>query len=480
VSSLFASLTTASNALDVIGQAIGVVQNNVSNASTPGYVNQSLDLTASAFDASGNLWGGVHARGVDSSRNVFAEQAVWNANEQAGQSSQQASSLDALQQFFSVSGTSGVPAALSGVYSAFSAFSANPTDATSRQQVISAANTFAQTINETATNVEQLRSQTDTQISGAVAQINNLTAQIAVANADIQQGGSKDAGVQTQLYNSIEKLSNLVPVSVLTASDGTATVLLGGQSPLVTGSTSHPLSVTAASEQAATIPNATPDTAIQTDQGVDVTSLSNQGQLGGLLSFRNTTIPSVIGDDQQQGSLNQLANTFADRVNTLLTNGQVSAGPPAVAGQPLFTYTAGTPTEVASSLAVSPAITASTLAAIAPGPPAVANGTATQLANLSTSQDSADQINNLSYTAFYSSVAAGIGQSQSNAASNQQTQAQLLTQAQTMRAQVSGVSLNDQASLLMQYQQSYQAAAQVISVINSVTQSLLSTMQQIQ
>ena len=479
MSSLFAGLNTASNALDVLGQAIGVVQNNVSNSSTPGYVTQTEHLTASPFDQSGTLTGGVHASGVDSARNVYAEQAVWSANEQVGLSTQQASSLDSLQNYFDVSGTTGVPAALSGVYAAFASWSANPTDNTSRQQVITAATNFAQSLNATASNVEQLRSQTDSQITGSVTQINNLTSQIASINGEIQHGGGQDAGLQTQLYNSIETLSTLAPVSVLTASDGTATVLLGGQSPLVLGNSSHALSVTHTTPQNAANPGATPDAQIVTDSGQDVTSLANQGQLGGLLSFRNTTLPSVIGDSQQQGSLNQLAQGVADRVNTILSSGEVSSGPPAVAGQNLFSYTSASPTEVASSLALDPSITASNLAAIAPGPPVVANGVATQLAGLSTSEDSADQIDNLNYTAFYSSVASGIGQSQSTASSNQTTQGQLLTQAQNMRAQVSGVSLNQQASLLMQYQQSYQAAAQVISVINSITQSLLTTVQQI-
>jgi flagellar hook-associated protein FlgK len=44
---------------------------------------------------------------------------------------------------------------------------------------------------------------------------------------------------------------------------------------------------------------------------------------------------------------------------------------------------------------------------------------------------------------------------------------------------VSGVSLNDQAASLMQFQQGYQAAAQMITVINNITQSLLTMMQTI-
>jgi flagellar hook-associated protein 1 FlgK len=475
--SLNAALSTAAGSLDVLEQAIGTVQNNVSNASTPGYVTQTVDLTARRFDSTGDLAGGVESNGIDSSRSIFAEEAVWNANQQVGLSTQQASSLNSLQTQFDVSGTSGLPAALSSLYSAFSAWSSNPTDTTSRQQVLSAATTLAQQFNETANNVNQLSTQTNQQLSSTVTQINSLSSQIAGINGEIKNGGSTDAGAQSQLYNALESLSNLVPITVSTASDGTSTVLLAGQSPLVVGSDNYNLSVDYPADPNATYAQASPNAQLLTSDGQDVTSLASQGQLGGLLSFRNQTIPSVIGNTQQQGSLNQLAQGLADRVNTILTGGEVSAGPPAVSGTPLFSYSTASGTDVAGSLSLDSSISASTLAAISPGPPAVANGTASQLANLSTSQAPADQINGLTYTDFYSSIASSIGQQQSTASAAQQAQSQVLTQAQNLRAQTSGVSLNDQAALLLQYQQNYQAASQVISTVNTLTQDLLTVME---
>ena len=142
--SLFAALGTASNALDVLQKAIGVVQNNVSNASTPGYVTQTPTFLARPFDAAGNVWGGVESGAVLDARNVYAERAVWNSSQQAGWAKEQATNLAALESGFDVSGTSGIPGALSQLSSAFSAWSANPTDTTARQQVLSAAQNFAQ------------------------------------------------------------------------------------------------------------------------------------------------------------------------------------------------------------------------------------------------------------------------------------------------------------------------------------------------
>ena len=473
------ALGTAGNSMDVLEQAIGVVQSNVANASTPGYVTQTQTLEASPFDAANNVWGGVQAGAVESARNVYAEQAVWSANEAAGYSTQQSSSLNALQADFDVTGKTGVPGALSALYSSFSAWSANPTDSTARQQVITAAQGFAQSFNAAASSIEQIRTATDQQVSSTVSQINQYSAQIAAINTQIRQGGGSNAGLQTQLYSTLEQLSNLAPISVQTQSDGTSTVLLGGQVPLVIGQNQMPLSMTSTPSATATYPNAAPDDQVLNANGQDVTSLIAGGTLGGLLNFRNSTIPSIIGDGTQQGSLNQLAQGVADRVNTLLTSGQVSAGPPAVSGVPLFSYDATSPTSVADTLSVSSTVTGAQLAAIEPGTPAVANGIASQLAQLADPTSAADMINGQSFTSFYSDMAANVGQLASTASSDQTTQTQQLAQAQNLRAQVSGVSLNDQAALLLQFQNSYQASAQMISTISSMLQTLFTTMESV-
>ena len=242
--SLFAAFGTAGNSMDVLEQAIGVVQSNVANASTPDYVTQTLTLSASPFDTANNVWGGVQAGVVQSARAVSAEQAVWSANESVGYSTQQSSSLIALQANFNVSGTTGVPGALSTLYSSFSAWSANPTDPTSQQQVVTATQGFAQAFNSVSSSIGQIRTQTDQQASSAISQINQYSSQIAAINAQIRQGGGSNAGLQTQLYSTLEQLSNLAPISVQTQSDGTSTVLLSGQIPLVIGQSQLPLSMT--------------------------------------------------------------------------------------------------------------------------------------------------------------------------------------------------------------------------------------------
>ena len=263
-------------------------------------------------------------------------------------------------------------------------------------------------------------------------------------------------GLQAQLYNNLEQLSNLVNFSARTETDGSVTVLMNGQVPLVLGITQTSLSASSVNLSGAGS-SAAPGQQILTDSGQDVTSQIEGGQLGGLLQITNTVLPSIVGDSNQQGSLNQLAQGIADRINTLLTSGQTSSG---AAGVPLFSYNAASPTSIAATLAVSPGVSASQLAPVDPGPPSVANGIADGLSQLQNPTKPADMLNGMSYTDFYSSIASNIGMLQSSAAQSEQTQTQVLTQAQSARSQLSGVSLNEQAAQLLQFQNAYQASAQ--------------------
>jgi flagellar hook-associated protein 1 FlgK len=463
--SLFNALGTAGQSLDVLQEAIGVVQNNVTNATTPGYVTQTLNIASRSFDPGSNLFGGVEATGVQDSRNVFAEQSVWSANQQSGYTSQLSANLNQLQQIFNVSGQGGIPNALSSLYSAFSAWSADPSNVTDQQSVITAAQGLSSSFAQTTSQVQQISSDTDTQLAASVSQLNQDTAQVAKLNGEIRTSSGSDAGLQAQLYNTLQDISGLANVTVNMQSDGTATVLLGGQSPLVQGTTQNPVTLGYTNAASPTAQLTMPD-------GTDVTALATQGSIGAGLNFRNTTIPSILSDGTPPGSLNQLMQGISDRVNTLLTGGQISAGPPAVSGVPLFVYSQ-------NSLTVSPNITGSQLAAISPGPPAVANGVAAELASMASPTNTADMINGASYTQFYGNITTSVGQQTSATTSDDSINTSLLNQAESLRAQVSGVSLNDQASQLLQFQESYQASAQMISTINTMTQSLLTVMQQI-
>ena len=71
MSSLFAALSSSAGALSAYQTVLDAVQNNVTNASTPGYARQSVSLEARPFQPSLGLPGGVSAGDLQSARDAW-------------------------------------------------------------------------------------------------------------------------------------------------------------------------------------------------------------------------------------------------------------------------------------------------------------------------------------------------------------------------------------------------------------------------
>ena len=108
MSTLLSIFGNAGSALAVLQQALSVIQNNVSNASTPGYATQRLNITAQPFDAvASGAAGGVAARGLISSRDSYADTEVQRQLQTLGAYTAQAQSTSNIQNFFDASGNEG-------------------------------------------------------------------------------------------------------------------------------------------------------------------------------------------------------------------------------------------------------------------------------------------------------------------------------------------------------------------------------------
>jgi flagellar hook-associated protein 1 FlgK len=459
MSNLLAMLATSGNALDVYQQALSVVQNNVNNASTPGYARQSLNLEAQPLDVADGLAGGVAAAGLDNSRDQYAEEQVQRQTQALGQYTAQANATGTIQSFFDASGSSGVSAALSSLLQAFSAWSVTPNDATAQQSVLDSAGNVAASINGLASSLSQTSQQLDTSIASTASQINSIAAQIQSYNIQRLTETTPDPGQDAQLHSALDSLSQLTNFSTVTQADGTVTVLLGGGSPLVIGSQQSALS-TASSPAGAQVLDS---------QGNDITSQVTSGQLGGMLDVRNRVLGSMLGNAQQTGTLNQFATAIAGAVNQILESGTVSTAPGASAGTALFAFASSTPTDAAATLEVNPAITASQLAPVDSA--GNSNGNANRLAALENTP--LTQLGGMSLTQYFGQVTSAIGTENQNATDNEQSQQQIVAQATTLVNQVSGVSLDQEATSVLQLQRAYQANAQVLTVINTLADSLI-------
>jgi len=471
---LFSALNSSLDALQAFQKALDVSQNNVSNASTPGYSAQVTTFSADPFEPQSGLTGGVQANAPKSTDNQYADQAVRNEYEAQGNYTAQSTALQSIQALFDVSGQTGVTGALNQLFQSFSAWSSETNSPGSAQAVINSAESLAQSFQSAAASLAQITGSVNQQISSTVQQINTIAGQIQKDNVEIQQESAPDAGVQASLQASLDSLSQLTDATVSFAPNGTATVLIGGQTPLVIGSQQYQIQTNFAGPNSGPNANATPDAQILDSNGQNITSQISQGSLGGLLYVRNTVLPGLQGDGTQQGSLNQLAQQVADSVNQVLGTAQTSGGQ---AGTPLFSYDATSPVDVAATLTVNPNIAAATLAPADPGPPAVSNGAALTLAGLGDSTASADQVNGQTINQFLGGIVAQVGQQASDAQTGQTLHTQLLAQAQSLQTQISGVSLDAEAVKVMELQQGYDAAGKMVSVISQMANTLISMVQ---
>ena len=141
----------------------------------------------------------------------------------------------------------------------------------------------------------------------------------------------------------------------------------------------------------------------------------------------------------------------------------------------MFTYNNADATLAAGTLAVNPAITPAQLAPVdASGN---ANGNANQLAALANS--SGAQVNGQSFVSFFGGIAASAGQENATAQSNATTQQQIVSQTQSQRDQISGVSLDAQAADILQFQRAYQSVARVLTIVNSLADSIIDLVPQV-
>jgi len=475
MSNLLASLLSTAGTLDAYSRVLEVAQNNVANASTAGYAKQRLDLYALPFDPAGGVTGGVRAGSVVSARSEYAEQTVRRETSALGYEQQLVDNLTSIQSNFDISGNQGIPQALNNLLQSFSAWGATPDNQAARQTVIERASDLANSFQRTSNDVSARARDTELQVDQTIVEVNRIVGEIRGYNHFAMQGNNHDSGLDARIHASLEELSTLVDVDATFQSDGTVNLMLNGESPLLLGDKSFALDSSLYQPQDPAPVNVSGPAVmrITAADGSDVTSKTTGGQLGALLKVRNRILPEIMGDGMQPGGLNVMAKQFADRVNQLLTSGNITNGPPAEAGLPLFTYDATDATAVARSLAVSSGLTAEQLAAISTGPPTVSNGVPLALSAMANPLQDQDKVNGLSFSQFFGHMAARVGSLLSDGLNNQDVQQSLLSQAKDLRQQFQGVSLDEEATILMQFQRAYQATSKFLSVLDQLTETTI-------
>jgi len=445
--SIFTSLINTAETLKAFERALQVGQNNVANAATPGFARQRVSFEAKRFEPNLGILGGVGTDQLLSSRSPFAEQAVWRQQHEFGKHSQQRAQLTALEPIFRVDGHAGIPRALDQLFNAFSQLTVAPNDVSVRQIALERAGSVAREFNQTAAMIGQAVNNADRQLRSYTEQINSIANRIAALNRERRANfaNDRDPGTDAVFHRTLEELAAIVNFAAVESDDGGIAIYLGGQSLLVIADRVYPIEV-GVNNNGAFFHNAIGD---------DITDILDNGRLGATLEFRNVQLASY------RAEIDQLAATLADAVNQTLAAGiDANGNSPAI---DLFTYDPANP---AATLRRNGLLPEELALALPSGPGG--NGNALNLVAVGR----LPLINGESLTGAYGHLAARVGRALESARQQETTHEQLLGQARAFRQELSGVSLDEEAALMIQYQRSYQAVAQMFRAVSEMTETL--------
>jgi flagellar hook-associated protein 1 FlgK len=449
MSNLFVSLTTAGTAMTVFERGLSVVQNNVTNVNTPGYAKQRLLLESLRFEPDIGVAGGVRSPGILDSRSAAAEEGVRRQLFRHGGSQERVRQLERLEPVFEMRDGAGLGAALNSLFQSFSALSVAPNDSAARQVALERASGLAGSFNGMAQQLTLARAQSDTDLSENLERMDVLLSELAQVNHELKQDyrAQSDAGLAARTNDLLEELSTLTQISVWRAEDGSVSIAAGGQVPLLMGTRTFSLAAD----------TSTQPVRIRNGEGEDVTGMLGEGSIQAILTFRNQTLAGL------QTDLDKLAKNVADQVNSTLAAGldQTGAAPTTA----LFAYDASL--GVARTLKVNP-LAPQDLAMAAAGSPG-GNGNALALAALGTAKTT----DGYTFAQFYGSIAAKAGRALENAREDQATQQTLLAQARELRQQLQGVSLDEEAIHLMEYQRAYEATAKLVQTLDEMLETAM-------
>ena len=447
----YMGLQTALSGLEAAQAAIDTTGQNISNASTPGYSRQVVNLTErsqltipalSSVTGAGSQFGtGVDITSITRIRDQFLDSQYRDQNTTENGESTSSTLLSQVQAGLDEPTSSGLSGQLDKFFTNWASLASSASSAGAQQGVIGQGQAVADTLNSLSGQLSTLEGQVTSQYNtltdpstGAVANDANQIAQLNGQIAQAQSAGINANALEDQRDNVIDDLSQYSNVNVTTQSNGMVNVSFGNAASAAQNGTAD----------ATPLVNGT--SVDLTDNLTDSNLSGSGGTLGSLLGLYDST----TGQGQiatYSSTLDTVANQLATTVNSAIS-GADAAGATA---SPFFTGT------TAATIAVNPAVTAS-----ATSPP-YTGAEANAVANLSggTAQQS--------YNAFVTQVGSDVASAQ-----NAQTTSQsLLTAISNQRQSISGVSLDEEMTNLIQYQQAYQASARVMSTINDTFSSLL-------
>lgn len=470
MTSLSSALSIALSGLRTSTSLLELASNNISNAHTAGYTDKQASV--SSVDYGPNFGGATIASYTRS-----ADQALTNNYNNATTSAGYYGTLNSyLSQVQSTLDSTNNPPQLAQdiaqFSSAWSQYSSSTDSVTAMQSVISTGQVLASDINTVSSSVTKMQGQVTTDITTDITSLNSNLQQVATLNDNIRAAtttGQPYVDMEDQRDQLINKIAGLTNVTVQPRD--------GNQIALYTSS--GQLLVDAGQAQTFTYNGTT----ILDPTGADVSSGLTGGSLQARLQFADTSAAATANTTAGVGVLSKLSNQISALVTALTsttgvfgsayaqavttsTTGSTATQSSANVASTFFSSTGGT-------LSVNSTLTSGTQVLPQSGVIAVANSFNTT-ANYSNS-NIALTAPSVSYAGLVTSILSGFQQSANIVSSHNTTASDQQSFYKTSLTSETAVNMDTELANLVTYQNSYAAAAHVITTVNQMLQTLMTT-----
>ncbi|MDR3645349.1 MAG: flagellar hook-associated protein FlgK [Clostridia bacterium] len=486
MASIFAGLESARQALSVSQEALEVTSQNIANSSTTGYSRQRLVTNAIAPDTGDSKFvsnqaavgGGVTASSVEQIRNDFLDTRYRSENSTKSYYDGLSDTLSQLEDVFneldssssSTDTATGLSGDVSSLVSSLTKLQASPDDTSLASSVRSAMDTICQTVRSDVNQLDELSTQVAGDLSDTIggAQSGGVDAMLQSVGslnmqiANYETGGQTANDLRDQRNNLLDQISADFDINVTQESNGMVTVALKNDSThmLIDENNNVEGLETSSDGKTLTWQDGSAANVTGGSVGADIELLNGDGT--GTGTYGNLGIPAM------NAKLNAFAAGLTTAINSVVTTNDAS-------GQALLQCDGGE----AKNLSLTDAWT--TDAALL-----TENYKSSDTGNYigqfisAFSGTSAITFQGATYSGtiqdFTDSISMDVANRLSYIKQMASSSDSIVKNITSQRSSVSGVSIDEEGINIIKYQQSYNAAARVVTAINDMLDTLINSM----
>lgn len=468
--STFGSLEIGVRALRAHQLGLQVTGQNISNADTPGYSRQVPGVVTTApftypglnrYSGAGQIGTGVEVASIIRMREDFIDKQIQNETSSKGRWDARQNILEHLEVVFNEPSDSGISARMTQLWDTLHELAYRPDDSSVRSAVREDAVVFADTIRHTYNQLTDLQEDIDKNVSTLVNQVNTLARQIADINvviAKIKGTGQDPNDLMDQREQMVNELSGLVNINVTSDAFSRYNISVGG-SVLVAGESYSQLQLQRNIDNNGMVDVVWQDTGME----ANITG----GKISGLLEMRDVDLGYYID------ALNSFTSTLITNFNQVHASGYGLEGSTNI---PFFSGTNAATIEVSAQIMNSiNAIAASVNVAVPPELPHGAPGNGENALALTKlfNKDLLMENGTTTLMQNFNGIIAKLGIDAEKANSALMNQETLIYYLQDRQESVSGVSLDEEMTNMIKYQNAYNAASRYITTMDELLDVLI-------